>query len=150
MIEYKQEFLCTCLDDFKPMLEEHWKEVALHQDSIKLDPDYDQYYRLEEEGALRCFTARDDEDTPIGYVVFFLRPHMHYKDTLWAYMDILYVDPNHRGAKVPINLIKFAEQCLERDGIDVVMLGTKLHKDFGRLLKFLGYTPVETFYGKRF
>ena len=116
MIEYKQEFLCTCLDDFKPMLEEHWKEVALHQDSIKLDPDYDQYYRLEEEGALRCFTARDDEGTPIGYVVFFLRPHMHYKDTLWAYMDILYVDPNHRGAKVPINLIKFAEQCLERDG----------------------------------
>lgn len=150
MIEYKQEFLCTCLDDFKPMLEKHWEEIAINKDTIRLNPDYDLYYELEEQGVVKCFTARDQDDKPIGYIVFFIRPHIHYKDTMWGMMDILYVDKKYRGTRVAIKLIKFAEQCLQRDGIDVMMLGTKLHKDFGRLLEALGYSPVETFYGKRF
>lgn len=148
MLRYQQEFLSTCLEDFKPMLEKHWEEIALYQDSIKLNPDYDKYYALEELSILKTFTARDD-GKPVGYIVFIVDANLHYQDTVWAKMDILYIAPEYRNARVGMRLIQFAEDYLKDDGVDVVMLGTKSHKSFGRLLQFMGYSEVETYYGKR-
>ena len=148
MITYQQEFLNTCLEDFKPMLEKHWEEIALYQDDIKLNPAYDRYYALEELSMLKVFTARDSGH-PVGYLVFIVDANLHYQDTLWARMDILYISPEFRNARVGMRLISFAEDCLKKDGVDVIMLGTKSHKSFGRLLHFMGYDKVETYYGKR-
>ena len=64
-------------------------------------------------------------------------------------MDILFLKEEYRNAQVGSGLIKFSEECLEADGVDVVMIGTKAHKSFGVLLEMLGYSEVETFYGKR-
>lgn len=148
MIVYQQEFLCTCLEEFKPMLDKHWEEIALHKDSIKLNPDYEKYQVLEDIGMLKVFTARDD-GKPVGYAIFMCDSHIHYKDTLWAKMDILYILPEYRNARVGMRLIKFAESCLTEDGVDVIMLGTKTHKSFARLLEYMGYSETETFYSKR-
>lgn len=148
MITYQQEFLSSCLEDFKPMLEKHWEEIALYKDTIKLNPDYEKYYTLEDLSMLKVFTARDD-GYPVGYLVFIVDVNLHYQDTVWAKMDILYISPQFRNARVGMRLISFAEECLKEDGVDVIMLGTKAHKPFGRLLRFMGYSKVETYYGKR-
>jgi len=148
LIQYKQEFLCTCLEEFKPMLVKHWEEIAINKDTIKLNPDYDKYYALEDLGMLKVFTARD-EGKPVGYILFLVDSNMHYQDTIWAKMDIFYVNPEHRNARVAVRLIKFAEDCLKQDGVDVIMIGTKSHKPFDRLLEFLGYSEVEKYYGKK-
>ena len=41
MLTYQQEFLYTVQEDCKELLELHWSEIALNQDKIKLNPDWD-------------------------------------------------------------------------------------------------------------
>ena len=147
-MKYQQEFMDTCLESMIPLFDKHWEEIALHKDTIKLNPDYDKYRQAEEEGKLKVFTVRDG-DVLCGYIVFFCDYHIHYKDNVWAIMDILYIDPEYRNSGVGVELITFAESCLKSDGIDVVMINTKSHKSFGDLLERIGYFEVETFYGKR-
>ena len=146
-MEYKQEFLDTCLEDFKPLLEEHWKEIALYQDTISLKPDYDRYYKMEEQGFLRVFTARKF-GAPVGYFVLLVDTHLHYVDNKFAICDIIFVTKQYRSSIVGYKLIKFAEKCLKEDGVDVIMINTKAHKPFDRLLIGMGYHEVETLYGK--
>ena len=49
------------------MFHEHWKELALNQDTIKLDPDWDKFYALDVQGILRILTVRV-EGRLVGYV----------------------------------------------------------------------------------
>ena len=56
-VKYQQEFLDSVVDDAKVLLESHWEEVALNKDKIKINPDWDAYYALQEQGKLDIFTA---------------------------------------------------------------------------------------------
>ena len=75
-IKYQQEFLHSVVEDIKPLLEEHWEEVALNKDKIKINPDWEAYFSLESQGKLDIFTARD-EGVLVGYFVVFVYPHIH-------------------------------------------------------------------------
>ena len=48
---YQRECLASVKEDIKPLLEKHWEEVALHQGQIKLNPDWQEYARLD---AVEC------------------------------------------------------------------------------------------------
>ena len=85
MITYQQEFLESVRDDAQPLLEAHWQEIALNKDIVPLDPDWDAYEQLEEEGKLFIFTARDGGQLA-GYFVVIVAPHIHYKSTLFGTM----------------------------------------------------------------
>ena len=147
MIAYQQESLVTAKNDMLPLLEMHWKEIALNQDKIKLNPDWDAYADLEDAGVLRIFTARKD-GVMIGYFVCFVKAHIHYKDNLFAYNDVLFLDADHRRGFVGPKLMKFAEKCLRDDGVDVLVVNTKRHKPFDVLLRWLGYSHIENLYSK--
>ena len=67
-IKYQQEFLSTVVEDIKPLLKEHWEEIALNKEKIKLNPDWDTYEELEHQGRLKVFTARQDGSL-VGYFV---------------------------------------------------------------------------------
>lgn len=147
MIVYRQESLATCKEDALPLLEKHWEEIALNKDKIKLNPDWDAYSDLEDADVLRVFTARDG-DKLVGYFVTFVKEHIHYKDHLFAYNDILFLSANYRKGFVGPKLMKFAEKCLKEDGVAVLVVNTKLHKPFDMLLKWLGYKHIENLYSK--
>lgn len=146
-IVYQQESLHTCRDDAKNLLEQHWEEIALNKEYIKLNPDWEAYYELEDAGALKIFTARDG-DTLIGYFVVLCRKHLHYVDHVFAFNDILYIRPDYRKGFTGIRLMKFAERCLKEDGISVMVVNTKRHKPFDILLEWLGYKHAENTYTK--
>ena len=146
MIEYKQEFLCTCLDDIKPLLKDHWEELALHQDEIKLEPDYDRYLQMEDK--LKVFTLRDRGEL-VGYLIVIVDNHLHYASTLWATTDVFYLKPEYRNMSFGSTLLQFCEDCLKEDGVDVFMVGMKVHRPFEELVESLGYKPVELTYGKK-
>ena len=137
MITYQQESLVTTKEDARPLLEKHWEEIALNKDTIKLNPDWDAYADLEDVGILKIFTARSDGNL-IGYFVVFVRSHIHYKDNLFAYNDILYLDKDYRKGFTGAKLMKFAEKCLKEDGVSVLVVNTKRHKPFDVLLSWLG------------
>jgi hypothetical protein len=147
VITYQQESLATCKDDAIPLLERHWEEIALNKDLIKLNPDWDAYADLEEAGILKIFTARSEKKL-IGYFVVLVKHHIHYKDHLFAYNDILFVDQDFRKGFTSPRLIKFSQKCLKEDGVAVMVVNTKRHKPFDTLLVWLGYKHIENIYSK--
>lgn len=147
MITYQQESLVTVKADIIPLLEKHWEEVALNKEKIKLNPDWDAYANLEDAGILKIFTARDDRKL-VGYFVVFVKSHIHYKDHLFCYNDVIFVDEEYRKGFTSPRLIKFAEKCLKADGVEVMIVNTKRHKPFDSLLVWLGYKHIENLYSK--
>lgn len=148
MITYQQESLVTSKADAIPLLEKHWEEIALNKDKIKLNPDWDAYANLEDAGVLKIFTARDAGNKLVGYFVVFVKAHIHYKDHLFSYNDIIFVDQDYRKGFTSIRLMKFAERCLKADGVGVMIVNTKMHKPFDSLLIWLGYKHIENIYSK--
>lgn len=146
-LTYQQEILASCQEDAKELLQQHWEEIALNQSVIKLNPDWEAYYALEDSGLLKVFTARLDGKL-VGYFVVICRNHLHYKDHLFAFNDVLYLHKDHRKGLAGAKLMKFAEKCLKEDGVSVLVVNTKRHKPFDILLTWLGYRHIENVYSK--
>lgn len=130
------------------MLQNHWKEVALDQELMKLDPDYERYRKLVEQNALVVITARED-DKMIGYAIYFLARHLHYKTLLMALEDIHYIDPTHRNQGVGSAMLAKGEEVLKGLGVCYVHLRKKAKSEETNLYADLGYSPIETVWGKR-
>lgn len=146
-VKYQQEFLSSVSEEIKPLLNSHWEEIALNKGKIKLNPDWEVYQSLEDQGKLKIFTARG-EGKLVGYFVVVVGVNMHYKDHLFASNDIIYLSPEHRKGFTGIKLIKFAEKCLKEDGVSVLTINTKVHQPFDRLMDFLKFRKVERVYSK--
>lgn len=146
-LTYQQEFLTTVEEDCKPLLQNHWEEIAVNKSVIKMNPDWEAYHNLEDSGALKIFTVRSDGEL-IGYFVVILRKHIHYKDHIFAANDLLFLKQEYRKGLTGAKLMKFAEKCLKEDGVSVLVVNTKRHKPFDGLLEWLGYSHVENVYSK--
>jgi len=147
MITYQEESAQDCLEEIKPLIEMHWEEIALYKDKIKLNPDFDKYLLLDSMGMLHILTARDD-DKLIGYFISFIQPSMHYKESVFATNDILYIDPTYRKGSVGYKLFKKAEKSLKEIGVDVIIIHAKVNNDFKPLMDKLGYERIEYNYSK--
>lgn len=146
-ISYAVEPLEDILEELKPLLEEHYEEVAMYKDRVKLDPDYEKYLTLSELGILHCVTVRD-KGVLIGYFITFIQPHLHYQETLYGVNDILFLEPSYRGSDVAVKLFMFAEERLRDEGVDVLVLHMKTSLPFEGLAKFLHYDKAEYNYSK--
>lgn len=146
-IKYQQEFLSTCRRSAEDLIKEHWQEIAVNKDKIKLNPDWDAYEELEAAGKLKIFTARDNGKL-VGYFVVFINRHIHYKDHIYACNDILFLKEEYRKGMTGVKLIKFAEKYLKDDGVSVFVVNTKVHKPFDPIMDRLGFNLVERVYSK--
>jgi GNAT superfamily N-acetyltransferase len=127
----------------------HWTEIAHFRD-IPLEVDWDAYAAFEAAGRLRTFTVRIDGQL-VGYCLFILSHHPHYKSSLYAMQDVLFLAPEHRGAHIGAQLIRFCEERLRVEGVQVVTQHSKAKRelDLGPLLTRLGYELVDTVWAKR-
>jgi GNAT superfamily N-acetyltransferase len=146
-MNYQQEFLATVKKDIRPLLERHWNDIAVNKDKIKLNPDWDAYHSLEQDGKLKIFTAREQGEL-VGYFVVIVHRNLHYKDHLFASNDVIFLHPDHRKGRTGIKLVQFSEKCLKEDGVSVLAINTKVHKPFDKLMQFLGFCLVERIYSK--
>ena len=148
MITYQRENALTLWDEAMPLCKEHWAEIASFKD-IPLAPNMTAYKTLEENGLLRCYTARDDGSL-IGYSVFIVNGHIHYQDTLFAIQDVLFIRESARRGRAGLSLIKYCDEQLAGEGVAVVQHHQKNeHPKLGFLLAHLGYSPSETLWTKR-
>lgn len=146
---FARESFTLALEEAKPLFEEHWKEVALYDD-IALDPDYDIYHQLERMGSLHFYTVRHQSDGLVGYAMYVVRRHLHYKQSVWAISDIILVRKEHRNAGVGNNLLELAEKDLKSHGVVGVHSMTKVqHPALGRLLESRGHVKAEVNYSLR-
>jgi GNAT superfamily N-acetyltransferase len=144
VISYQREQVGDVIEEIKPLLALHWREIAHYQD-IALDPDWEFYRRAP---AVRVYTARLDGEL-IGYGVFFLAPNRHYKQSIQAVQDILFLHPDHRGGRTGYRLIKFCDEQAKAEGAQAIYHHVKSAHDFGPLLGALGYELVDLIYAKR-
>jgi hypothetical protein len=137
--------------ELKPLLEEHWEEIAHYKD-IPLEPDWDMYARLEDSGNMRVYTARIDDGgidhgKLVGYAVFFIKNNIHYKSSKQASQDILFISKNRRG--LGGRFILWCDEQLKNDGVQAVYHHVKQAHNFGPLLERFGYQLVDLIYARR-
>ena len=125
------------------MFEDHAREAG-HTGNIL--PDYSIYVFLEKMGLLRVYTARID-GLIVGYCLFIVSPYLHDKTSLRAMQDALYVQPAHRG-RVSMNLLRYCSESLANEGVRICYQITTVKRDFGKVLKRLGFKLDQNIYIK--
>lgn len=146
MITYQEEAYSKCIDELKAIYPEHYEELAVEK-SVPLEPDYETYFLLEKLGKISLITCRKDNEL-IGYILFFINTHMHYKSCTVAHEDIYYLKKSYRQGRIGIKLFQYAEQAMREKKIDRIIFGTKVYLDNSKLFEYLGYRFYEKLYTK--
>lgn len=135
------------LDELKVLLPDHYRELALNQDEVPLDPQYEIYIDNEHKGGLLFVVLRDAGEM-VGYYIGFIAPGLHYKTCLTCITDIFYVKPEKRDGTAGIKMFRFIEKELKRRGVQRWFTGSKVAHDASALFDFLKFERVEIFYSK--
>lgn len=136
-----------------PLFKRHWREIALHQATVPLDPDWDRYLGMELGGMMHFLTVRVD-GVLVGYLFVGVGPHLHYSTTRWAMVDMFWLDPLYRTGWTGVKMFREMEKRLRELGAKVVHVSEKEHfhnpagRAVGVLLKRLGYRPIEIVWAK--
>ena len=134
-------------EELKPLVHEHWLEIALDHDAVPLDPDWERYIGLDSIDALSTVTARD-EGVLVGYHIAVISSHLHYRGTLHGITDVYFLKKSHRAGTTGLRMIKAADAEMTRLGVVKRITGAKLHLDMGPLFKRLGYRETERVFTK--
>lgn len=145
-LENLEQVLASGLEQ---LLARHWQEVAFYRD-IPLEPDWEAYGVVQTSERLRIFTARAAGEL-VGYCAYFVSRNPHYRSSLQAVQDVLFVAPEYRKTKIGARLILFAEGHLRAEGVQVTYQHSKVSAqlDMGPFLERLGYELIETNWAKR-
>ncbi len=137
-ITFQREYLVALRAELEPVLPLHYVELALDQDDVALDPDWDAYMQMEQMGLTHFFTARKDGEL-IGYIIGTIRGHLHYKSTKHYINDIYYVKAEHRNTGVGYRFFQAHEKEMKRLGVKRVVTFTKCHQSHEQLFSAMGY-----------
>jgi GNAT superfamily N-acetyltransferase len=102
---------------------------------------------MQERGKLHIVTARD-EGKLVGYFASFVDYHLHYKETMMAVNDALFLDKDYRKGSLAKDMFTFAEKELKELGVKVIHLHMKVEHPFDKLCESCGYTNSERLYAK--
>lgn len=147
-LTFRAEQVARCWDELLPLLEAHYREIALYQD-IPLCPDRARYEALDQTGHARLYTAREAGGRLVGYIGFVVTTHPHYATSLVAHQDVVYLDPVYRGHRDGIGLIAWADEQLRAEGVQVVYQHVKVGFDWSPALLALGYQESDRLFCRR-
>lgn len=124
----------------------HWDETEVAYRAAPLNPDIQQFLRLEELGRSRYFTAREN-GVLAGHLYFIVHPDRHTQ-TLTAVEDFFFFLPAYRKGGNALKLLRFAVDTLKAEGVLQVGMSSKLtgKKDIDPFLKRVGFRHVANFY----
>lgn len=135
-IEYSVSNIADCFDEVFGLLAGHYEELSVTK-QYELKPDFAVYREYDKRRAAKVILCKCD-GAIIGYIVFFVTPHLHYLDCLLAVEDIYYLKPEYRKGRIGLKMFKFAESYLESIGVNMVKYSTKVHSDNSALFEYLG------------
>lgn len=145
-MKFQIEKLKDIFNEMLPLFEKHWEEIA-HFKDIKLEIDKESYFKMEEIGLLRIFTAREEDNSLAGYAVFIIKHNLHYKSSLQALQDVLYIDKEKRGFGA--KFILWCDKQLKQEGVQVVYHHIKAAHNWGKMIERLGYQLQDLIYCRR-
>lgn len=154
MITCQVEPFMARLEELKPLLVDHWRELALDQDRVPLDVDWNIYAQREARGEILFVTVRDRGQLQ-GYFVGFIAPGLHYRSCLTLHMDVFWLHPELRdgdslsqleGELMAEKLFEEVRRAASARGVQRAFYGSKLHKDASALFERIGATEVERYF----
>ena len=146
-VVYAIEPLAACQAEMEPLIIDHWKEIAVNQSEIPLDVDWSIYEALERAKILLIVSCRIDGDL-IGYSFWVIKPHPHYKSTVFATNDVIFLKSEYRKSRIGYGLIRASEEAVKKAGAQKISWHVKITNDWTPLLKRLGYEVEEMVAGK--
>lgn len=146
MITYKIDNWMENLPVFKQIVKNHYEEIETLKE-FPHDFDYDAYENLWNMGRLVFVTAKNNDEL-VGYIVFFVGPHMHSKNCITAHEDIYFLKPEYRRGRNGIKMFQFAQEYLKKKGVDLILYSTKFEFDNSSLFKYLGCKPIDKVFTK--
>ena len=130
------------------LLDQHYDELTMHKEHVKLNVDWERYRALERTGKLLALFAKIGDEL-VGYSVFILGTNMHYKDLKTANNDVLFLAKPYRdGTTIGLRRILESEKLLRQLGVNKVIWHIKKARNFGPLLARMGYIEEEVLMGK--
>jgi len=106
------------------------------------------FRKLEEQNRCVTFTARNGRDKLLGFVIYIVYNHLHYKDTMIATCDTLCVDPEFRGHGIATGMMKFAEpKLIDYCATKIIHMSRHMPDTSGMFIK-QGYSIIETAFCK--
>jgi hypothetical protein len=133
-------------DEFKVLSFDHWMEVAIHRDSVPLDPNWETYEKADSIGKM-IFVGCRDEGKLVGYSVWAITYPLHFKTTLYAQNDVIYLQAKYRGDH-GLKLIKESERFMVEQGVKKILWGVMANKDWSRILQRMGYDQEDILMSK--
>lgn len=146
MIVYKEDSWLDNLNELKEIIKDHYEELSVTKE-FPLDPNWDAYLDILNAGKLRYITCKDDGKL-IGYIIYFIMPHLHYKTCLTAFEDIYFLKKEYRKGRTGLKMFQFAEKILKEQGIQRVIYNTKVHQDNSAMFDYLGYKFIDKVFTK--
>ena len=142
--------LCT-VDEVKGKLDllflEHYKEIARNKAVMKLKPNWDVYYKAEEQGTLFTYLAMQD-GVCLGYSANFVANHLHYADLKFCQNDLLFISKEHRGSRLGLKLMKATENHAKSLGCKLMLWHAKEDTTLAHMLPRLKYGVQDIIFSK--
>ena len=129
------------------LFEEHYEEIALNKEVMKLKPDEKTYRNLEQMRKIFILSAWQD-DVLIGYSVNFVLNHPHYADLVLTQNDLLFIKKEMRGSRAGLRLIKETETHATSLGCKLMLWHAKENTTLAALLPRLKYGVQDIIYSK--
>jgi hypothetical protein len=151
-LDFKWERFSRIHRELLPIFKRHWREIAIDQETVPLDPDWDYYFAVDERQLLHILTARASNGKLAGYIFNVVGSHNHYKSTRFANTEMFYLHPYFRKGWQPVRMFKENLAGLKVLGVEIAVINFKLHFQNGRVGKFLarlGYEPTDITMRKR-
>lgn len=146
-LTYQSERWPAVEAEIRALVPLQWAEIALDQDEIPLDPDWERYQKADEAGQLHFTTVRD-AGRLVGWYINLLTTHPHYKTTLFAFLDIYYILPEYRLPQVGLRLFTEMEEAMRAHGVVEMVSITKFHLNVSPLFDRLHWRKTGIAYTK--
>jgi GNAT superfamily N-acetyltransferase len=145
-MEYALESIATDPKATTELWLAHWEETETQYRIAPLNPDIDLMKRMDENGKLRYFTARDN-GALVGHLLFAVG-NDRLTMTPSAGEEFFYLTPEHRKGRNALRLINFAIAYLKAEGMRSITMTSKLTTNRGidSLLKHVGFRHVSNLY----
>jgi GNAT superfamily N-acetyltransferase len=142
-VEFAVEPFRETFDEARPLLELHWDEIAKNKKLMTLNPDVKKYEGIVE--ALLLVTARAGGRL-IGYFLWILVTHPHYKHVSVAEEDLHYLLPEYRRGLTGYLFMKAACNAALARGAQLLTMREKIGHEHPAIMKRLGFSPTDMVY----
>jgi GNAT superfamily N-acetyltransferase len=134
-------------EDMDVLLHDYWQRSEASEDVPPLNMNWRAYMQLNDQFALKLFTARTH--MLVGFVMYHVHEHLHHIGTTNAACDILAVHIDARGKGVARKMMEFAEPKLREVGVTHVTHQFRTcYNNTKPLFPKLGYKLIEYGYLK--